>query len=172
MKKLGWLLIPLLLSACTWSDSLYHQYRDIGRGGWHRSDTLFFADTLRLDSLLLSQQAGHPVKTFLSIRHRDSYPYENLHLLVLSDFTILPADSGQDVSQRAATQTHFQLVNDKGVWQGKGWSSSYTLVKDLGCLGLLPLPGQTLAFRIAVMPMMQDSLLTGIEKVGIRLSYE
>ena len=172
MKRFAWLLIPLLLSACTWHDSLYHQYRDIGREGWRATDTLFFADTLRMDSLLLSQQAGHPVKTVLSLRHRDSYPYEDLHLLVMSDFTILPADSGQGAGQRAATQTHFQLVNDRGIWEGKGWGSSYTIVKELGCLGFLPSPGQTLAFRIAVMPMMQDSLLTGIEKVGIRLSYE
>lgn len=172
MKRFAWLLIPLLLSACTWHDSLYHQYRDIRREGWLATDTLVFADTLRMDSLLLSRQAGHPVKTVLSLRHRDSYPYEDLHLLVLSDFTILPADSGQDIGQCAATQTHFQLVNDRGIWQGKGWGSSYTLVKELGSLGSLPSPGQKLAFRIAVMPMMQDSLLTGIEKVGIRLSYE
>lgn len=172
MKRFAWLLIPLLLSACTWHDSLYHQYRDIGREGWLATDTLVFADTLRMDSLLLGQRAGSPIKTSLSLRHRDNYPYEDLHLLVMSDFTILTGDFGQGAGQRAATQTHFQLVNDRGIWQGKGWGSSYTLVKELGSLGSLPSYGQSLAFRITVIPMMQDSLLTGIEKVGIRLSYE
>lgn len=172
MKKYCWSLILLLLSACTWHDSLYHQYRDIPREGWRQTDTLLFTDTLRLDSVLLKRQAGQPLRLSLSLRHRDDYPYEDLQLLVHTHIALLKADSSLAVIKQSTDRMVLRLVDDRGRWQGKGWGSTYTLVQEFGPGSPLPSSGERLAFRLQVLPLMQDSLLTGIEKVGIRLSYE
>jgi len=162
MKKILFILPILVLTSCTWQDTVYHHYHTLPSKGWEHCDTIMFTDTLLTDTL------NHHVYPFgqknlqldLCLRHYDNYPYKNLQLAIIIEWNHLHQE---DV-------VAFNLTDEKGRWRGQGWGAHYSIQQTIK---LLPPPSFNLEnkspFCIYILPLMQDSILKGIDNVGIHI---
>lgn len=143
------LSVASLFCACD-GQVVCHAFRSLPLKGWQRNDTLVF-ETAVTDSLTYYRLS-------VEVRNRNGYPYRNLPLTVsctAPDGQTLPTDSLQ-----------LSLANEDGTWRGKGWGGLYQTTFPAGSIRITQ-PG-TYLFKIAY--TLPDSLLTGINDVGIKLS--
>jgi len=96
---------------------------------------------------------------FINVRNNDNYPYRNLYLFLNS---LLPG------GERARDTIELLLADRSGKWLGKGFGqlkdNQIKVRSDLR----FPTKG-TYLFEIE--HAMRDTVLTGIENIGIRIEY-
>lgn len=142
-------LSACLASACN-EQTTYHSYQSLPKEGWSKSDTLFFEVTLP-DSL-----ASH-WQLYAEVRNESSYPYQDLYLMIsynLPDTLVWKTDT-----------IKFILADKEGKWTGRGWGGLFQSTVP-GHLVSSRQPGK---YTFKVTHAMKDSVLKGLNNVGIRL---
>lgn len=147
------ILATLSFSSCGQKDA-YFRYNEIKEGQWKMHDTLFF----EIDSSNYS--VGVAYNLYLEVTNNVNYPYQNIHFFewdnIANDTTL------------ARTEKECLLADEFGKWKGTGFGSLFQSTFILK---------ENITFSdkrnvsIKMLHGMQDEILTGIEKVGIRLSY-
>jgi len=146
-------LFLLILTMISCQDgTYYHHSLTIPSHGWRMNHVCHFRDSL---------PAGIPdcVQLELTIRHGNNYPYENLWLYIrtMTSDSIIHNDS-----------INWMLAKPDGKWLGKGWGSLYSLsipLKDL----TFSANDSSRWFSIDIRHGLRDSVLVGIEDIGLRI---
>ncbi|MBK5194736.1 MAG: gliding motility lipoprotein GldH [Proteiniphilum sp.] len=140
-----------LLISCSEGEE-YYRFHHIEKGKWYRDSTLIFT----MDSLNIS--AGRAYDVTIEISSGYIYPYRNLWLRIdhnLAD-TLLRSDT-----------LHYRLADEHGKWLGSGVGGLNQL--SLPFLSSIPLYMPHL-YRLTIAHVMSDDPLTGIEKVGLKVT--
>ena len=149
---LAMLLLVFTLGACA-DHQLYHQFCPTPISGWAKTDTLLYEFkqiNSRLDKVILNIQ----------IRNSTQYPYTDLFVLCqenLSDTLNISSDTIQ-----------IKLMTEDGTWKGDGWG--YLFQHSLYYKEIRNPQINTNSF-LKITPLMQDSILHGIESIGIELIH-
>lgn len=154
MKRLGFLLVPIVILFTACIDSLstdrnsFSEFHHIDRTEWLYSDNIVFqADSLR-DSTLTGT-------LLLSIRHTAAYPYSNIWIEIShkdeADSSICFVDTLDVV-----------LANQFGHWYGKGMGSSLQLTDTISNNFRL-----VRGVPLTVRHIMRVDTLYGIEQIGV-----
>ena len=138
----------LLLGACE-PHVLYHAYRPLPKAEWGRTDTLRFEAVL-----------PDPTATFrlsVELRHRTAFPYRTLPVR----FTLA-------VPGRLPVCDTLQIpvADAEGNWFGLGWGD--LRVSTSPAVDLPPGIGDTC--RISLTSALPDSLLPGVNDVGVKIA--
>ena len=133
-------MLAIMLSACQ-NRTICHTYRTIHANGWNRQDSLLFPIPVIHDT-------ATPLHLTVEIRNTSKYPYTNLFLTINGD------------------TMECILANGKGEWTGKGISTLYQNQFPYEKSLQIAHP-DTLMLNIR--HIMSDSLLQGIQDIGIRL---
>lgn len=144
------LLVTGALCACGGQNCVYHSYHSLPTSGWLREDTLLF------EASVPDSQCYY--KLFVEIRNRNNYPYQNLPLYIgytpEADGALQPADTLPCL-----------LADREGKWLGSGWGGLYQSAFFAGSIRIKQ-PG---TYRFAISSLLPDSILPGINDIGIRL---
>lgn len=143
------LLLAALLSSCN-NDYFFEDYTDLGDQGWSLSEVQTFE--------FETSDTASVLNFYLDLRNTEAYPYQNIYAFIEMTFP-----NGQTLRD---TIEYPYLADDAGRWTGGGMGSSYdnSILYKQG--GKLPLPGE---YLIKVQHGMRDSILLGIERVGIHI---
>lgn len=136
-----------LLTGCN-DPTVFHSYRSVDPGGWKREDTVHFEVPIN-DTL-------HHYRMEVLVRHRNRYPFQNIGLTIRGT----APDSSTTV-----WKTNLKLTDRDGRWKGEGWGDLYQKSFEVG---RFPTPRKGV-YRIDVASCMSDSLLTGVNDLGIRV---
>ena len=142
------ILISLVIVSCSGND-VYFQYDSVNPKGWSK-DSLYGFDIPITDTVAL-------YNVYVNIRNRGEYPYQNLWLFL----TKITPDS---IESKDSIECY--LADQRGKWLGKG----------LGSILEMPvLYQQKVRFKSSgiyhykIVHGMRDSLLSGINDIGIRV---
>ncbi len=145
-----WSLVALaaLIAACTNND-VYFQYKAIPPSGWDKDSVCTFDipvdDTTTVFNL------------YVNIRNRGEYPYQNLWLFLqkTSPDSVIAKDS-----------IELYLADQRGKWLGSGLGS----VLEMPVLYKQNMQfSQKGTYRFSIGQGMRDSILIGINDIGMRL---
>lgn len=148
LKTLRWLVpLAVLLGACE-PHVVYHAYRALPLAGWARTDTLHFEAVL--------PDTAAPFRLSAELRHRTAFPYRTLPVrfrlvvpgrLPVADTLLIP------------------VADAKSDWYSVGWGDLRTASSPAVTLpaGI----GDTC--RISLTFLLPDSLLPGVNDVGIKI---
>lgn len=142
------ILLAVILTGCQ-QKIAYYQYRSIPETGWQRNDTLSFA--------VETADSARMYRMDLEVRNRNDYPYRNLAVgiaVTTPDSLSLPTDTLQ-----------LLLADEAGHWIGRGQSNLYQYTAAAGGIHV-HCPG---TYRIRVFSLLPDSILPGLNDIGIRL---
>jgi len=141
-------VFSLLFVGCT-SHDVYFQYSPISTNGWSKDTSYVFripiTDTVATYNV------------YINVRNRGEYPYQNLWLFLreVTPDTIRTKDS-----------VECYLADQRGKWLGKGIGS----IMEMPILYLQNVkfskPG---TYRYDIVQGMRDSLLLGINDIGMRV---
>jgi len=140
------LLVALFLQGCD-EQVFYHTYRNIPLEGWALNDTLYF-------TLSISDSTFTHYQYDVEIRHQENYKYKELILLLQHDQS----------NQLMYDTLHITTSQHHGQWIGKGIGKLFQTQISKGYIS----SADTCQFKI--IHLMPDSLLIGINEVGIKLS--
>lgn len=147
------LLIVSMFFSCGQGDA-YFRYNEIKEGKWGMHDTLFF----EIDSA--SYNVGVPYNLHMEVTNNVNYPYQNIWFFEW--------DNIANDSLFVRSDKEHLLADEFGKWKGTGFGSLYqstfTLKENITI-------SDKRNITIKVLHGMQDDILNGIEKVGVRLSY-
>lgn len=131
--------ILLLSTVSCQQDTIYHSYQPVESTGWDKNDTLHF---------LLPNPIHRESHEFeIGVRHQYSYKYKDVWLTINQD-TI-----------------HLYLADSTGNWKGNGIGEMRQFTQSIQ---LNQAPYDSIqGFHLT--HIMRDSLLTGIQDVGIRI---
>lgn len=120
-------------------DTIYHSYQPVDATGWDKNDSLYFSLTAPI------YRESHEYE--IGIRHQYSYKYKDIWLVINQD-TI-----------------HLYLADSTGNWKGKGVGGIRQFTQSIKFNQLRHDSIQ--GFHLT--HIMKDSLLTGIQDVGIQI---
>ncbi len=144
------LAVTLVWTACQ-SNTIYHSYQPVPTEGWAKSDTLVY--TLP-DSIATGTYALE-----IGIRYGTAYPYRDLWLTI--------AHNLQDSLTYSTDTLQVFLADEKG----KRTENSPSGLFQFTCPYSKPLPINEKSGRaLYIKHFMADSLLVGINDVGIRIT--
>lgn len=139
--------LAAFLGACE-SHVLYHDYRSMPSDGWARTDTLCFQAVL--------PDSAAPFRLSVELRHRTAFPYCELPVrfsltvpgrLPVCDTLLVPVADGESN------------------WYSLGWGDLRTASSPV--ITLPPGIGDTC--RICLTSVLPDSLLPGVNDIGIKI---
>ena len=135
---------------CNRVDNVYFRYEHIPNKGWDENHELLF------DSITIAD-AGQKYDIDIELRHNNDYPYQNIYFFVsmLHDADTIAVDTIQ-----------YMLADETGKWFGRGSNALYQQTLSYKKGYLFPDTG---TYQIIVYQAMRDSLLPGVEDVGIRI---
>lgn len=147
MNRLFLSSLLFLLLACE-ENTLYHSFHPVDTTGWKRNDTLIYT----IPSSVLSNNP----QAEIGIRHKDSYPYRDIWL---------------SISHLEKTDTiHIYMANVNGSWKGHGIGETRQYSETIANLRLRDATDSI--FTLKLVHIMQDSILTGINDIGIHFKKE
>lgn len=151
MRRRGFILILLgaLLGGACDSSVFYNENHSVDAEGWNLAERLTY-----------NIEAEDTTETYLcciDIRNRNDYAYQNLYLNIV---TIYP-----DGGRAADTNMEFRLAQPDGQWLGKS-RGRYVDGRYPLCYLHFPQRGQ---YQFQVTHAMRDTLLKGIDAIGIHL---
>lgn len=150
MRLISLLLIAVLLSACN-NDYFFFEMKEMDAQGWDMDDPAVFS--------FETQDTSSYLDFYLDIRNNESYPYRNIYSFIDMSFP-----NGKHLRD---TIHYPNLASPEGKWSGQATGSSYDNSIMYKRRRKLPLPGD---YQIKVTHAMRDSLLVGIDRVGIHIS--
>jgi gliding motility-associated lipoprotein GldH len=106
---------------------------------------------------LLPQDTAYLYNIFVNVRHKDSYPYSNIWLVVNTQFP-----EGQPIPQRV----ELPLADMSGKWLGSGLDDIYEHQIPIQQKAILNKPG---TYRFTFEQNMRQNPLPDIMNVGLRI---
>lgn len=149
--KLRTFILPILIfatSSCVQKET-YLKYFSVNESGWSK-DSLFVFDIPVIDSV-------SNYNLYVNIRNRGEYPYQNLWLFIekITPDSIVSSDT-----------IEFYLADDLGKWLGTGTGANF----EMPVLYQQNIKFQTTGtYRYKIKQGMRDSILAGINDIGMRL---
>lgn len=146
------LLVCLIFISCDHKEVYYH-FHEIKDGKWAQYDTLVF----EIDSASIELNAVYNIA--IEVTNNNDYPYRNLWCFIEDNIS---SDSIVD-----KTNIELILANEFGKWKGSGFGALYQSsiqLKDKISFK------ERRNYRICILQGMRDEPLTGIERVGIKIS--
>ena len=141
-----------LWAACSSTEPVYYEYRAVDGLAWRQTDTLSFA-------VSLPDTGQADLGLWVEVRHRGDYPYRNLSIRMARTLTT-PTDTVCQVDTLRLT-----LADAQGRWLGEGLANVFQRSFPAGRLHTMT-PAD---LRFDLTPALPDSLLPGINDIGIRL---
>lgn len=143
------LIILFTISACRKGEAFY-QFQELPDANWKKGEALVF----QIDSGCINPDDYYDIS--LEIANNVDYPYQNLWLV----FQYKSVDSVQ-----VKTNEEFIIADEYARWEGAGFASLYQSSHLVKYRVRLDPNKSTLAIKHG----MTDSLLHGIEKVGLKI---
>jgi gliding motility-associated lipoprotein GldH len=142
------LLLILVINACD-PARIYDHSQSIAGKGWHRDSVVNYTVNID-DSLQLTN-------FFISIRNNTDYPYSNIYLFVTTAFP----------NGHSTTDTIECILADRdGRWLGTGSGRIRDNLIMLQPNLRFPIAGE---YRFYLEQAMRDTVLAGIEDIGLRI---
>lgn len=141
-SKWGMTLLWIISMTGCQENTLYHVYQPVKSTGWDKGDTLHFVPPKSLSTTEgKSWQIG--------IRHKDSYPYQDIWLDIEGD------------------TVHLMLTDKGGKWLGDGMGGIRQFYQEIS----LPasITGMDSIRQIKITHLMQHNPLPGICNIGIHI---
>lgn len=143
-------LIFFLWTSCS-PKKEYHQFHSIPTLGWSETDTIsYFINNLEQQEVALE----------FNIRNTFKYKYENLILCVMHNL--------EDSTKVSTDTIDLFLANNSGIWIGDGWGS---LRQTSHPYLVIPTPQLSDSSFVKITHLMPDSLLQGIEDIGLHITH-
>lgn len=132
------LLLWSTVSACQ-NNTYYHSYQSASTAGWHKNDTFVYTlpDTIHLQDYEYE----------IGIRHKDTYKYRDLWLMINKD------------------TLHLYLADSIGNWKGKGIGNTRQLMYSWETNQQL----QDSIAEFRMIHIMKDSILPDIQDIGLQI---
>ena len=149
-------LLTIVVAVCSCShNEAYFEYREIRNAQWQQTDTLTFG----IDSAAIVPGMRYDIS--IETTNNVNYAYQNIWLFVQDDIDA-PADSVYN-----SVQKEFVLADQYGRWLGSGFGSLFqsSLIYKKNIVF-----AQKRNYLIRIEHGMRDETLSGIEKVGVRIS--
>ncbi|NND94815.1 MAG: gliding motility lipoprotein GldH [Flavobacteriales bacterium] len=141
--------LTLFVSSCD-QEQFFFEAKVIEQGEWPLDYSPFFSFNTTDTSSYLD--------FYLDIRNNEKYRYRNIYTFIDMTFP-----NGRQLKDTI----HFpNMATSDGAWTGKGIGGSYDNSILYKSRKKLPLPGD---YKIKVTHAMRDTVLVGIEKVGIHI---
>lgn len=150
-RKYTFFLICILICSCSLRKE-YHHFNSIPSQGWSKNDTIRY-DINNLNT-------NQAITISFNLRNKFSYQYENLILKVIHNL--------EDSTAVSIELMDLALANNSGIWLGDGWGS---LRQTKHLYKTINYPQLTDSSYIKILPFMPDSLLYGIEDIGIHITH-
>ena len=148
LNKLGFFTALLFFASCDRS-KVFDIYQDIDPNGWSFSEALDF-------EVEIQAQEGAIFNYLIGLRNNNDYLYANIFLFVDVE--------GPDGKHQIDT-LQYLLAEPDGKWLGSGVGEiKYNLFKFKETQEM-----QTGVYKFSIVHGMRDSMLMGIEDVGIRI---
>ncbi len=141
-------MFAIMMTACG-KDVVFNDYKEIAPDGWHKDSAAIF------DVQIDDEKAHYTV--LLHIRNRSNYGSQNLWLF--TDYQMPDSTLVQD------TLSIF-LADKSGRWLGSGFGSLHDM--PVFFLEEFQFP-QTGNYRFYIQQGMRDTLLTGINDIGLEV---
>lgn len=141
----------IFLSFSCKKNEIYYSFHELKSGKWSQFDTLFF----EIDSTSII--IGKPIRFDIELVNNTDYPYRNIWLHVLDDFSD---------TVFVNNEIQYELCDEYGKWYGSGFGSLYQLSLNYKDDIVFK---EKRNYRVGLIHGMRDEPLTGIEKVGIKL---
>ncbi len=145
------LFIGIICLSCEHRETYYHFY-ELKNAQWSKTDTLYF----NIDSSQIVLNT--PVDVQVELNNNSDYPYRNIWLFIQDDFAN---------DKFVKYEKQYELADDMGKWFGSGFGSLYQLSLNYKERVLFT---QKRNYQIKIVQGMRDEPLTGIEKVGVKIS--
>ena len=145
------MLLILINISCD-KQEIYYHFHELKDEVWAQNDTLVFD----IDSTLF--ELNKPYDLTIEVTNSVNYPYQNIWIFVQSN---IDADS-----VFVDTSKEFLLADKLGKWQGSGFGTLYQSSLPFGEITFK----EKRNYRIKIEHGMRDQTLSGIEKVGIKIS--
>ncbi|NCC72997.1 MAG: gliding motility lipoprotein GldH [Sphingobacteriia bacterium] len=149
----GRLLIVMVFIAGISCDRsrFFDQTVDIPAQGWHMDSTARLE--VEIDDTIQS------FSFFINVRNNDNYPYRNLYLFL---------NSWLPEGERARDTIELVLADRSGKWHGKGFGQLKDNQIKVRSNLRFPTKGK---YLFEIEHAMRDTVLTGIENIGIRIEH-
>jgi len=142
------LIISLFAVACT-SNDVYFQYKSVASKGWNK-DSIYSFDIPISDTTVL-------YNVYVNVRNRGEYPYQNLWLFL--------SKTAPDKTQ-SKDSIECYLADQRGKWLGSGIGS----IMEMPILYQQNVRFKTKGtYHYKIVHGMRDSILTGINDIGMRV---
>lgn len=145
------MLLVLINISCD-KQEIYYHFHELKDEAWVQNDTLVFD----IDSTLF--ELNKPYDLTIEVTNSVNYPYQNIWIFVQSN---IDADS-----VFVDNSKEFLLADKLGKWQGSGFGTLYQSSLPFGEITFK----EKRNYRIKIEHGMRDQTLSGIEKVGIKIS--
>ncbi len=146
-------IFVLMLVAVSCSErEAYYKFGEIKDGSWAAEDALLFI----IDSTDLDNNKRYDVS--VEITNNVDYPYQNLWLF---------SEYNKEDSSIVKAQKEFMLADEFGKWQGSGFASLYQ--SSFPVLRSVRF-AKGVKYQIHIRHGMQDTILHGIEKIGLKIT--
>jgi gliding motility-associated lipoprotein GldH len=152
-KRLSVLLIYSFfvgMTSCQ-KENLYNQTEVFKSAVWRANQVVSFTDTL-------TNISTPTVHLELTLRHTNKYAYQNIWLFILTE----------TANTKSKDSINWTMVASDGKWLGNGWGSLYTLTFPLHDLHF-SITDTAQWFHLSIYQALNDSLLTGISDLGLRV---
>lgn len=149
LQKLINLCIALMLFTSCTNDAVYFSYQSINENGWNKDSICRFDVAI--------QNASQSYDLYVNTRNRGEYPYQNIWLFIkeISPDSVVTNDT-----------IEFYLADEFGKWLGKGVGSAFNMPVLYRQNFKFSKKG---TYRFEIQQGMRDSLLVGINDVGIKV---
>ena len=148
-KKLFLFASVLLLVVSCHQNEIFFQFKKVSDQGWSQDSIV------RFDVRVTDKNA--PYKFFIHVRHKSNYPYQNIWLFL--------EQTNPDKTQTKDSVEAY-LSDQYGKWLGSGAGSLKEMQIFYQQQFHFPDTG---TYRFGIRQGMRDSLLQGINDVGIRI---
>lgn len=147
-KLINLFIAAVLLTSCT-NDAVFFSYQSINERGWNKDSICTFDVQI--------EDATQAYNVYVNTRNRGEYPYQNLWLFIrqTSPDSVVTNDT-----------IEFYLADEFGKWLGKGVGSAFNMPVLYQQNYKFEKKG---VYRFEIQQGMRDSLLEGINDVGIKV---
>ncbi len=138
----------ILLASCN-DNAVYFSYQPISGNSWNKDSVCVF--DVKIDSV------DQPCNLYVNTRNRGEYPYQNIWLFIkqIAPDSVVTNDT-----------IEFYLADEFGKWLGTGVGSVYNMPVLYRQNYKFSKKG---LYRFEIQHGMRDSLLTGINDVGLKV---
>lgn len=146
------LFIILIVCLSCNNRETYFQFYDLNEAKWSKLDTLYFD----IDSTLIEPNVNYEMT--IELTNDSDYPYQNIWLYVQDNIT-------SENFNRFELQ--YELADEMGRWYGSGFGALYQV--SLNYKNPISFPEKK-NYQLKIVQGMRDEPLTGIDKVGVKLT--